>query len=112
MPNSTTCESSYKSVPLMRLAFMGLTASLLASCQTTGTLARDPVVRDIPDPPGYLQSLPNPPATEGSSPFVIAAERAAVIERQNTIIAEARRNWLTMKRVYSRNPNRHLPFGR
>jgi hypothetical protein len=86
----------------MLLACTVLTASLLAGC---GSLQkpplREPVTRELPDPPDYLRPAEVPPAREGSSPFVVSEQRGAVIERQNTVIVRAREAWHTMKRTYS-----------
>ena len=96
----------------MRLAFTALAASLLlAGCATMGSPAREPVTRDLPDPPAYLQPVEKPAAKEGTSPFVVSEQRGAVIDRQNYVIVQARKAWHTMKRTYSKSLIRRSIFG-
>lgn len=100
--------SSYfrRNSPLARLMLpvsTVLAASLLlASCSSfQKPPLREPVTRELPDPPSYLQPAEVPPAREGTSPFVVAEQRGAVIERQNVVIVRAREAWHTMKKTYS-----------
>lgn len=74
---------------------------LLAGCATMGTPVREPVTRELPDPPAYLQPVEVPPAKQGVSPFVVSEQRGAVIEQQNYVIVKAREAWHTMKKTYS-----------
>lgn len=73
---------------------------LLPGCASQAPL-REPVTRQLPDPPAYLQPVAKPPATEGVSPFIVSERRGQVIDQQNTIIVRAREAWHTMKRTYS-----------
>src|SRR5439155_12344774 len=104
--NSKVCRS-------MLLACMALVATLLLpGCATTGNApAREPVTRELPNPPSYLQPAAVPPATEGVSPFVVSEQRKAVIERQNYVIVRAKDAWQTMKRTYSKSLIRKGVFG-
>ena len=99
---SLNSKKSFKSDLSMRLACTVLAGSLLAGCASFQKAPlREPVTRELPDPPAYLQPVEVPPAREGSNPFVVAEQRGAVIERQNVIIVRARDAWHTMKRTYS-----------
>ena len=78
--------------------------------------AREPVTRNIPGPPDYLQPEPVPPTVDrsgkGKSPFVVAEERGQVIVRQNVVITAARGAWNTMKDTYSKSLLKRNYFGR
>lgn len=80
-----------------------LTLSLAgAGCASNSTL-REPVTRNIPGPPTYLQPAAVPPAREGTSPYVVAEQRKQVIVRQNSIIVGAKNAWTKMKTTYSKS---------
>ena len=87
----------------MLTASTALTASLLlAGCGSfQKPPLREPVTRELPDPPPYLQPAEVPPAREGVSPFVVSEQRKAVIQQQNYVIVRTREAWHTMKRTYS-----------
>jgi hypothetical protein len=61
------------------------------------------VTRVIPGPPAYLEPAAVPPATTGTSPFVVSAQRKQVIVRQNGIIVGAKKAWSTMKETYAKS---------
>lgn len=75
---------------------------LLGGCATRGAI-REPVTRNIPGPPSYLQPSEVPPARKGASPFVVAEQRKHVIVRQNTVITRARDAWTNMKATYNKS---------
>lgn len=64
---------------------------------------REPVTRNIPGPPSYLQPAAVPPARVGTSPYVVAEQRKQVIVKQNTIITGARNAWTKMKETYRKS---------
>lgn len=95
-------------------AYTGTAMLLLAALSLTGCShlpAREPVTRNIPGPPDYLNPLPKPPSPKGSNAFVISAQRGAVIDRQNTIIVSARSAWTKMKDTYSKSFLKRKIFG-
>lgn len=84
---------------------------LLGGC-ATNTPIREPVTRNIPGPPSYLQPVAVPHAKKGDSPFVVAEQRKHVIVRQNTVIVNARSAWTNMKATYSKSFLKRSVFGR
>jgi hypothetical protein len=88
-----------------------LLALPLAGCATTRTAAPEPVTRNLPGPPSYLQPAEVPPARVGSSPFVVSEQRKQVIVRQNKVITSARDAWSKMKATYQRSFLKRKMFG-
>lgn len=82
----------------------------LGACATVPS--REPVTRNIPDPPSYLQPQSVPPARSGASPYVVAEQRKQVIVRQNTIITSARGAWTKMKATYQKSFLKRSILGR
>lgn len=86
---------------------------LLAGCATGSNLPlREPVTRNIPGPPSYLQPVAVPPARVGASPYVVAEQRKQVIVKQNSIIVGARNAWTNMKATYQKSFIQKNIFGR
>lgn len=75
----------------------------LANCASRGTVGREPITRNIPGPPEYLQPVPVPPAREGVSPFVVAEQRKQALGKANSIIVGARSAWSNMKATYQKS---------
>lgn len=75
----------------------------LAAAGCASQAGREPVTRNIPGPPSYLQPAAIPPATVGTSPYVVAEQRKQVIVKQNTIITGARNAWTKMKETYRKS---------
>lgn len=73
---------------------------------------REPVTRNIPNPPSFLKTSPVPPATPGKNVFVVSQERADVIERQNAVIRRTYNAWITMKETYQKSFLKKSVFGR
>lgn len=81
-----------------------MSALNLGACASLrGPPAREPVTRVIPGPPSYLQPVDVPPATAGTSPFVVSEQRKQVIVHQNGIIVGAKKAWSKMKETYSKS---------
>lgn len=75
---------------------------LLTGCATVPA-GREPVTRNIPGPPDYLQPVAIPPAIAGTSPFVVSEQRKQALGRANTIIVGARSAWQNMKATYQKS---------
>lgn len=75
---------------------------LVGACAHNPPL-REPVTRVIPGPPSYAQPAAIPPATVGTSPYVVAEQRKQVIVRQNKVIVGLKSAWTKMKATYSKS---------
>lgn len=86
----------------------------LGACATMGDgqPKREPVTRNLPDPPSYLQPAPVPPAPVGADPFVVSEQRKQVIVSQNKVIVGARSAWVKMKSTYQKSFLKRNVFGR
>ena len=88
-----------------------MTVLLLGGCASSAPY-REPVTRNIPGPPSYLQPVAVPPARIGTSPFIVAEQRKQVIVKQNGIIVGARDAWTKMKATYQKSFLKKNIFGR
>ena len=86
---------------LARVCFLLTLTVPLTACAGRAPY-REPVTRNIPGPPSYLQPAAIPPSA-GKNAFVVAEQRKQVIVSQNTVITSARRAWQGMKDTYSKS---------
>lgn len=105
MRSSKTSKSNWQARRSTLLAIT-LTSLLLGACAHVPP-AREPVTRNIPGPPDYLQPEPVPAKVDsngkGKSPFIVSEERGQTIVRQNVVITSARSAWNTMKETYGKS---------
>jgi len=80
-----------------------LIPTILLSACASSPVGREPIIRNIPGPPNYLQPVAVPPARVGTSPFVVSEQRKQVIVKQNSIIVGARDAWTKMKSTYQKS---------
>jgi hypothetical protein len=100
----TSKQSSLRPLRIRHACTLLALSLSLAGCETFSAIpAREPATRNLPPPPTYLQEAKVPPATPGTSPFVVAEQRKQVIEKQNIVIRGAKSAWTKMKATYQKS---------
>ena len=84
----------------------------LAGCNLATTSAgREPLTRQLPNPPSYMSPVRVTPAKKGDDVYRIALIRRQALNKANTIIAASRKWYIGVKENYSKNPEPNF-FGR
>ena len=72
---------------------------------------REPLTRQLPNPPSYMSPVRVSPAKKGDDTFRTALIRKQALDKANTIISASKKWYLGVKENYSKNPEANF-FGR
>ncbi len=83
-------------------------------CASSGRYPeREPLTRQLPNPPAYLAPVPLPKPRPGDNALVVIKQRGQIVKQQNMVISEARKWYEGVKQTYSVSPVEKLNwFGR